>query len=774
MKLSQRVRLVALSFAVVSLVGVMAVMACAPPAAPPNGAGNVSDSVSVPTEAPFVLPQSGDGSGTADPTVVPTETPIPTATRYVPPTADRSLCRKTYNWGTDTVIGTRCPPDGHPAVSNVLRNKYNAAMREIEALEAKGETGEFPDLRIMVFTNTDEAVDDVVNLLVANGAREVRGYPAPDQESSGSVYGTVSIEVVPQLADVDGVVSVDWQKDRTRLPRPVVEETRLVARELREKYGDARHANAGRTARGQAEIYPVVRVSITAWLASDVDRVVEFLKANGGKNITWAKEENDGAGKGSVEGDISLGLIDELAWFTGVKRIEEVQPTSKVNPGPSDGSGGGGERAIVLPPAFVSSAVLMQANQWHRAGFTGSGVEVAVIDVDFSDFGTRILPLLSSPVHFLCYRHVDTPVEGYVPVEGTLSMSSLANGGDPAGSFSACERPSTSGGSPHGTDVVQALLGIAPDVKIYIANPNLPSRRVEVLRWLTGGLSDNEPPVAHYTVASNDDFDVRVIGHSVVEGWAGPGDGTSPFDDYTNRSLLRLVEDAVQKGVLWVNSAGNTGAVTWFKRVSGSDFIQGNDRVLKFDRFGTHCNDVSIAADESHSFFLRWTGPWPGATTNLDLVLLRRSGSTFTPVSVMNDGNDVQAGTDEQYPAEDLEVGVNEVGAGDYCLGVRWVSGLSPSWVQLQVFSGSSGLRIKTGEGSLTDPGDSKEDGMLSVGAVHHRLNDVADYSARGPAPEPYTVGPPQVERIALDLVSDGTHVLPSITVALTFDRIGP
>ena len=233
MKASQWVRLVLSSFAVMSVVGVMALMACGPS-----------------------VPQSGDGGGTAEPAVVPTETPTPTATRYVPPTADRSLCRKTYNWGTDTLIGTRCPPDGHPAVSNVLRNKYNAAMREIEALEAKGETGEFPDLRIMVLTNTEEAVDDVVNLLVANGAREVRGYPAPDQESSGSVYGTASIEVVPQLVDVDGVFSVDWHDDRTGVPRLVVEETRRVARGLREKLGNARHANAGRTARGEAEITP--------------------------------------------------------------------------------------------------------------------------------------------------------------------------------------------------------------------------------------------------------------------------------------------------------------------------------------------------------------------------------------------------------------------------------------------------------------------------------------------------------------------------------------
>ena len=92
MKAAQWVRLVVLSFAVMSVAGLIAVLACGPsaPSAPPNGAGNVSDSVSLPTEVPFMLPQSGDG-GNGEPTAEPTEEPTPT--QYVPPTVRPSECK---------------------------------------------------------------------------------------------------------------------------------------------------------------------------------------------------------------------------------------------------------------------------------------------------------------------------------------------------------------------------------------------------------------------------------------------------------------------------------------------------------------------------------------------------------------------------------------------------------------------------------------------------------------------------------------------------------
>ena len=188
MKAPQWVRLLVLVFAVMSVAGVLAVVACGPltPPAPPNGAGGVSDSVSAPaTEVPFVLPQSGDGDGgngeptdepTEEPTEVPTETLIaepteepteelteePSATQYVPPTADPSECK-----GTGSSM--RCPPDGDPKVGTRVRGYYNRAMNQNAALGVRGDAREFPELPVIITTKTADAVDDVVEFLEANG-----------------------------------------------------------------------------------------------------------------------------------------------------------------------------------------------------------------------------------------------------------------------------------------------------------------------------------------------------------------------------------------------------------------------------------------------------------------------------------------------------------------------------------------------------------------------------------------------------------------------------
>ena len=769
-----------LSVALLAVVGVLAVLACGPSAASApvqqsSAAGDVSESASVSaTEAPFVGQQPGDG-GTGGQASEPTggqsgqpqdsgdespETPMPTATRYIPPTSDRSLCKDEYTWphvrpdgsyAEPILLGTRCPPDGHPALAQELRNYYNSAVREIEALEAQGETGEFPELRISVKANTAEAVDAVVELLEANGARWV----GANRKPNGGVVATVRIGVLPELAEIDGVRHVGTPPE-DRGPHLVVEETLPVESGLRQKYGAAVDRNRGRTARGEAGVYPVIRVSIIPWWEDDVDAVVEFLKANGGENITWTKDDDDPVVPGVIVADVSLEFVWDLAHFYGVRRVEEVKSVSKAKPSTPGGSGGSGVRVVPTPlPAPVPVAVAMQADQWHRAGFTGAGVEVAVIDGDFRGFSTRILPLLSHPVHFLCYA-----ADGD-PSEGTLSASSLAAGGNTAGSFSACERTSEPEASPHGTGVVEALLEIAPDVKLYIANPNSSSARVEVLRWLTRGTADNGLESADYQLNGNDDFNVDIINSSVNSEWDGPGNGISPFYEDDKRSYLNLVKDAVQRDVLWVNSAGNAAHLTWFKRVSDSDFTTGSDRVLKFDPF-TNCNGVMIVDDEPYFHFLRWSGLWPGATTDLDLFLLQRVGTNMVPVSVEDHGNDVQAGMDGQYPIEKLKIAANEVTSGTYCLGVRLVSGPTPSWVQLQVFSGRTALQFPTYEGSLGNPAESNESGMLAVGATEgatvRSTYLIEDFSSRGPAPEPYEFGPPEVERIALDLVSVGTH----------------
>ena len=94
-------------------------------------------------------------------------------------------------------------------------------------------------------------------------------------------------------------------------------------------------------------------------------------------------------------------------------------------------------------------------------------------------------------------------------------------------------------GAIHGTIVAESVIDIAPEVTLYIANPQS-----------KGDLRD----AADWMVSEG----VSVINHSV--GWLfdGPGDGTSPLSS----SPLRTVDRAVASDMIWVNAAGNDAQKT--------------------------------------------------------------------------------------------------------------------------------------------------------------------------------------------------------------------
>ena len=309
-----------LSVALLAVVAVLAVLACGPSVSPvqeSGDTGDVSDNASVSaTEAPFVLQQSGGGGG-AGGQGEPSETPTPMATRYVPPTADRSLCRNEYDQFGGTVVGTRCPPDGHPAVQYDLRQYYNDAAEEIAALEARGETGEFPEHDVYIRTNTVEAVDEVVELLEANGAKFVMGDKSSGGNSVGLVSATMSLGLIPQLVEIDGVRWIEKHPPFGVWHGPVSEKNRRVSSALGDRYEAAFAKNEARVARGEAAVYPVVRVSIDTFRVSTVDVVVEFLKANGGKNIVLDQGVEGLKWAGNVKADISLDLVEEFVRFNG-------------------------------------------------------------------------------------------------------------------------------------------------------------------------------------------------------------------------------------------------------------------------------------------------------------------------------------------------------------------------------------------------------------------------------------------------------------------------
>ena len=654
MKSTKWMRSAVLAMGVLAVAGVMAVLACGPaaPARQAESGDSVAGSLSASaTEVPLVVSDRFDrdateevSSATGAPSVGAQqsggmEKETPTATPYVEPTTDPSECIVRRRREEPPKSETICAPPGPPALSHDLRAEYNDHMKEKAARHVRGETMGSPEIYVIIRTGTVDAVDDVVEFLVANDAREVSSGKKADGVSVGSAAGYVKVELLYALAEIEGVTGVYE-------PGP---------------------------------------------------RKLSSLSRQGGSRQT--------------------------------------------------------------------AAGVMQADQWHRAGFTGAGVEVAVLDSDFTDFRARIVPLLSQPVNFLCYGADGVPREGQISAASALAL------GDPAGSFAACETSSIGlpvplpGDRPHGTEVVEDYLEIAPDVKLYISNPSSSMRMTQVLKWLTAGDSDDVPGTADYNVAGNNEFNVRIINHSITELWKGPGDGTSPFDIDRDRSLLNFVRNAVGEGVLWVNAAGNAGLGTWFKRGIDDDDFDDAGR-LKFNSAGLVCNPVTIESDRDYFFQMRWNGPWPRASIDLALFLVNQSDD------VVASSNDLQSGLDMQFPNERLFVGAGTVPTGmmptgmmpdgtmySYCLEVLKVSSVATlEWVQLQMFGGNDpvSLGVITTEGSLEDPADSNSPGMLAVGAADGGSPPlVRSHSSKGPAPEPYPyfLDPPGDERIALDLV---------------------
>ena len=125
---------------------------------------------------------------------------------------------------------------------------------------------------------------------------------------------------------------------------------------------------------------------------------------------------------------------------------------------------------------------------------------------------------------------------------------------------------------------------------------------------------------------------------------------------------------------------------------------------------GDTCNAVFLTRDKKSVFQLRWADIWPKATTDLDLYLLNSAGTDTVAFS-----KNPQSGEEAHYPAEYIVYTPSS--GGSYCLMVDLHSETGPAWVQLQAFDGTGNLEYYTERGSITNPSESANAGMLAVGA---------------------------------------------------------
>ena len=177
-----------------------------------------------------------------------------------------------------------------------------------------------------------------------------------------------------------------------------------------------------------------------------------------------------------------------------------------------------------VAPAAAAATALIGAERWHRAGFSGHGVRVAVLDAGFAGYEAALGETLPPQVSARSFR-----------ADGNLA-----------------------GGTDHGLRAAEVVHAIAPRAELYLVNFASLVELREAIDYLVGE-------------------GVRIVSFSLGYVHSGPGDGTGAVNDAVTRGT-----DA---GQLWTVAAGNWGQQQWAGRFvdtngdSRHEFAHGVSRI---------------------------------------------------------------------------------------------------------------------------------------------------------------------------------------------------
>ena len=415
-------------------------------------------------------------------------------------------------------------------------------------------------------------------------------------------------------------------------------------------------------------------VAVTVYLTSNVADVVQFLEDNGGdpRNV----------GVDYIEAYVPVSLLAELSQQPGVTRVQEIIP-----PEPAYGN-------------YVSQGIQEHRSQpWNDAGYSGQGVKVGVIDLGFYGLRSLMGSELPTNVQGRCYTDIAEFSSDLSDCEVLDEVPEMY----PPQCIEAFQTRAPLSGV-HGTAVSEAVIDIAPEVSLYVANPFSRGDLQDVVDWMASE-------------------GVSVINYSVSSIFDGPGDGTSPFSD----SSLNTVDKAVANDILWVTSAGNSADNTWFGDYSDPD----GDGLKAFGGQNDEVIDLPFFECRSYVVQLRWEDSWTAASTDLDLYLVHKPTESFTQINSVAE----QSGESGQIPWEAVAF-TALVDSDDYGLVVSHHSGPVPDWIQL-LYWGPGSIEYYTISGSIGNPAESANPGMLAVDAAHYwDPHRVTSYSSQGPTPD--------------------------------------
>lgn len=297
----------------------------------------------------------------------------------------------------------------------------------------------------------------------------------------------------------------------------------------------------------------------------------------------------------------------------------------------------------------IESLSVIGADSWHAQGFTGQGVKVGVLDLEFDGYRSLLGTELPDTVITQCF------CDG-----GQIDQM----------------------GGVHGTGVAEIIHDIAPDAELYLAAFQTDIEFQQAAEWLASQ-------------------GVQVISNSTGSN-VGPKDGTS--------FSTGVIDSIVQRGIVWLNSAGNAADGHYRAEFTDADGDGWHDELVYFETFG------------SDTISLNWNA-WETGDQDYDLFIYD------TDNNLVASSQDAQTGT-FSASAEFIRFDAPENGQRYYA--AIQSAGTTANYI-LDFFTnnGTMDQDLIAKEFSLDDEATSKLG--MSIGAVYWGDDVLESYSSQGP-----------------------------------------
>ena len=320
---------------------------------------------------------------------------------------------------------------------------------------------------------------------------------------------------------------------------------------------------------------------------------------------------------------------------------------------------------IKAEPVVLGEGVAQTgADVWQSASPTqnGTGAKVAIVDLGFIGYTALLGTELPATVDTSCNQA--TPIES---------------------------------GTVHGAGVAEIVHEMAPGATLFLVRVSTSTQLGAAVTCLISK-------------------GVTVANHSVGWMYHAAGDGTG--------TVNQIITDAVNGGIFWANSSGNSAQNHWYGAWADADA----DDILDFAA-GDESVSVAINSGSTITAGLRWTGDsWSAACHDFNLYLYSNAALTTLVASSTN----AQNCTAGQRPLEVLSY-TAPASSTYYLVVKRNGAAITPNF-DLMTFNHALESAHRVPANSLFHPADNASTGMMSVGAYNYSTpSTIESFSSQGP-----------------------------------------